>query len=244
MVEEDKETKEEKETQIKEWIYKLKCNIDKSKEYFNKTNEIIDKFNENLFIEELDEKEKNLLLNRSKSLSLIKKMNNNAIDKSLIYILQNEEDNILSEDVKINYEEIYNIEYLEKKKEQYSKRCFDFLMFYLLPIIDGIEAGISFIESSNECILIKKTLDVYKEIEALYIELLTYFGIKKVKVRKKETVNFDFMDMIDIEETNDIDLDMKIESIVESGYGYFEGEDLSQLVRVIRRPRVIVYRYI
>ena len=52
------------------------------------------------------------------------------------------------------------------------------------------------------------------------------------------------MDMIDIEETNDIDLDMKIESIVESGYGYFEGEDLSQLVRVIRRTRVIVYRYI
>ena len=117
-------------------------------------------------------------------------------------------------------------------------------MFYLLPIIDGIEAGISFIESSNECILIKKTLAVYKEIEAIYRELLIYFGIKKIKVRKKETVNFDFMDMIDIEETNDIDLDMKIESIVESGYGYFEVEDLSQLVRVIRRARVIVYKYI
>ena len=237
MVEEDKETKEEKETKIKEWIYKLKCNIDKSKEYFNKADEIIDKFNENLFIEELDEKEKNLLLNRSKSLSLIKKMNKNAIDKSLIYILQNEE-------IKLDNKEIYDIKYLEKKKEEYSKQCFDFLMFYLLPIIDGIEAGISFIESSNECILIKKTLAVYKEIEAIYRELLIYFGIKKIKVRKKETVNFDFMDMIDIEETNDIDLDMKIESIVESGYGYFEGEDLSQLVRVIRRPRVIVYRYI
>lgn len=237
MVEEDKETEEEKETQIKEWIYKLKFNIDKSKEYFNKVDEIIDKFNENLFIEELDEKEKNLLLNRSKSLSLIKKMNKNAIDKSLNYILYNEE-------IKLDNEEIYNIEYLEKKKEQYSKNCFDFLMFYLLPIIDGIEAGISFIESSNECILIKKTLDVYKEIEALYRELLTYFGIKKVKVRKKETVNFDFMDIIDMEETNDIDLDMKIESIVESGYGYFEGEDLSQLIRVIRRPRVIVYKYV
>lgn len=243
MVEEDKETKEEKEAKIKEWIYKLKSNIDKSKEYFNKVDEIIDKFNENLFVEELDEKEKKLLLNRSKSLSLIKKMNKNAIDKSLIHILQNEEGNILSKDVKINAEEIYNIEYLEKKKEEYAKRCFDFLMFYLFPIIDGIEAGINFIESSNKCIL-KKTLDVYKEIEALYIELLTYFGIKKVKVRKKEDVNLDFMDMIDIEETNDIDLDMKIESIVESGYGYFEGEDLSQLVRVIRRPRVIVYKYI
>ena len=237
MVEEDKETKEEKETKIKEWIYKLKCNIDKSKEYFNKADEIIDKFNENLFIEELDEKEKKLLLNRSKSLSLIKKMNKNAIDESLINILKNE-------DIKLNNEEIYDIKYLEKKKEEYSKNCFDFLMFYLIPIIDGIEAGISFIESSNECILIKKTLDIYKEIETLYRELLTYFGIKKVKVRKKETVNFDFMDMIDIEETNDIDLDMKIESIVESGYGYFEGEDLSQLVRVIRRPRVIVYKYI
>ena len=237
MVEEDKETKEEKETKIKEWIYKLKCNIDKSKEYFNKADEIIDKFNENLFIEELDEKEKNLLLNRSKSLSLIKKMNKNAIDKSLIYILQNEE-------IKLDNKEIYDIKYLEKKKEEYSKQCFDFLMFYLLPIIDGIEAGISFIESSNECILIKKTLAVYKEIEAIYRELLIYFGIKKIKVRKKETVNFDFMDMIDIEETNDIDLDMKIESIVESGYGYFEVEDLSQLVRVIRRARVIVYKYI
>lgn len=121
MVEEDIETREEKEAKIKEWIYKLKSNIDKSKEYFNKADEIIDKFNENLFIEELDEKEKNLFLNRSKSLSLIKKMNKNAIDKSLIYIFQNEEDNILSEDVKINDEEIYNIEYLEKKKEQYSK---------------------------------------------------------------------------------------------------------------------------
>lgn len=237
MVEEDKETKEEKEAKIKEWIYKLKFNIAKSEEYFNKVDEIIDKFNENLFGEELDEKEKKLLLNRSKSLSLIKKMNKNAIDKSLINILQNE-------DIKLNAEEIYNIKYLEKKKEEYSKSCFDFLMFYLIPIIDGIEAGISFIESSNECILIKKTLDVYKEIEAIYIELLTYFGIKKVKVRKKEAVNFDFMDMIDVEETNDIDLDMKIESIVESGYGYFEGEDLSQLVRVIRRPRVIVYKYI
>lgn len=171
-------------------------------------------------------------------------MNKNAIDKSLIYILQNEEDNILSENTKIKDEEIYNINYLEKKKEQYSKRCFDFLMFYLIPIIDGIETGISVIESSNEYVLIKKTFDVYKEIEAIYIELLTYFGIKKIKVRKKEAVNFDFMDMIDVEETNDIDLDMKIESIVESGYGYFEGEDLSQLVRVIRRPRVIVYRYI
>lgn len=234
---EDIETKEEKETKIKEWIYKLKSNIAKSEEYFNKADEIIDKFNENLFIEELDEKEKKLLLNRSKSLSLIKKMNKNAIDESLINILKNE-------DIKLNNEEIYDIKYLEKKKEEYSKNCFDFLMFYLIPIIDGIEAGISFIESSNECILIKKTLDIYKEIETLYRELLTYFGIKKVKVRKKETVNFDFMDMIDIEETNDIDLDMKIESIVESGYGYFEGEDLSQLVRVIRRPRVIVYKYI
>lgn len=234
---EDIETKEEKEAKIKEWIYKLKSNIAKSEEYFNKADEIIDKFNENLFIEELDEKEKKLLLNRSKSLSLIKKMNKNAIDESLINILKNE-------DIKLNNEEIYDIKYLEKKKEEYSKNCFDFLMFYLIPIIDGIEAGISFIESSNECILIKKTLDIYKEIETLYRELLTYFGIKKVKVRKKETVNFDFMDIIDIEETNDIDLDMKIESIVESGYGYFEGEDLSQLVRVIRRPRVIVYRYI
>ena len=237
MVEEDIETREEKEAKIKEWIYKLKSNIAKSEEYFNKVDEIIDKFNENLFIEELDEKEKKLLLNRSKSLSLIKKMNKNAIDESLINILKNE-------DIKLNNEEIYDIKYLEKKKEEYSKNCFDFLMFYLIPIIDGIEAGISFIESSNECILIKKTLDVYKEIETLYRELLTYFGIKKVKVRKKETVNFDFMDIIDIEETNDIDLDMKIESIVESGYGYFEGEDLSQLVRVIRRPRVIVYKYI
>lgn len=234
---EDIETKEEKEAKIKEWIYKLKSNIAKSEEYFNKADEIIDKFNENLFIEELDEKEKKLLLNRSKSLSLIKKMNKNAIDESLINILKNE-------DIKLNNEEIYDIKYLEKKKEEYSKNCFDFLMFYLIPIIDGIEAGISFIESSNECILIKKTLDIYKEIETLYMELLTYFGIKKVKVRKKETVNFDFMDIIDIEETNDIDLDMKIESIVESGYGYFEGEDLSQLVRVIRRPRVIVYKYI
>lgn len=234
---EDIETKEEKEAKIKEWIYKLKSNIAKSEEYFNKVDEIIDKFNENLFIEELDEKEKKLLLNRSKSLSLIKKMNKNAIDESLINILKNE-------DIKLNNEEIYDIKYLEKKKEEYSKNCFDFLMFYLIPIIDGIEAGISFIESSNECILIKKTLDIYKEIETLYMELLTYFGIKKVKVRKKETVNFDFMDIIDIEETNDIDLDMKIESIVESGYGYFEGEDLSQLVRVIRRLRVIVYKYI
>ena len=164
-------------------------------------------------------------------------MNNNAIDKSLINILQNE-------DIKLNSEEIYDIKSLEKKKEEYSKQCFDFLMFYLIPIIDGIEAGISFIESSNEYILIKKTLDVYKEIEALYRELLTYFGIKKIKVRKKEDVNLDFMDMIDMEETNDIDLDMKIESILESGYGYFKGEDLSQLVRVIRRPCVIVYRYI
>ena len=237
MVEEDIETREEKEAKIKEWIYKLKSNIAKSEEYFNKVDEIIDKFNENLFIEELDEKEKKLLLNRSKSLSLIKKMNKNAIDESLINILKNE-------DIKLNNEEIYDIKYLEKKKEEYSKNCFDFLMFYLIPIIDGIEAGISFIESSNECILIKKTLDIYIEIETLYMELLTYFGIKKVKVRKKETVNFDFMDIIDIEETNDIDLDMKIESIVESGYGYFEGEDLSQLVRVIRRPRVIVYKYI
>lgn len=234
---EDIETKEEKEAKIKEWIYKLKSNIAKSEEYFNKADEIIDKFNENLFIEELDEKEKKLLLNRNKSLSLIKKMNKNAIDESLINILKNE-------DIKLNNEEIYDIKYLEKKKEEYSKNCFDFLMFYLIPIIDGIEAGISFIESSNECILIKKTLDIYIEIETLYMELLTYFGIKKVKVRKKETVNFDFMDIIDIEETNDIDLDMKIESIVESGYGYFEGEDLSQLVRVIRRPRVIVYKYI
>ena len=234
---EDIETKEEKEAKIKEWIYKLKSNIAKSEEYFNKVDEIIDKFNENLFIEELDEKEKKLLLNRSKSLSLIKKINKNSIDESLINILKNE-------DIKLNNEEIYDIKYLEKKKEEYSKNCFDFLMFYLIPIIDGIEAGISFIESSNECILIKKTLDIYKEIETLYMELLTYFGIKKVKVRKKETVNFDFMDIIDIEETNDIDLDMKIESIVESGYGYFEGEDLSQLVRVIRRLRVIVYKYI
>ena len=234
---EDIETKEEKEAKIKEWIYKLKSNIAKSEEYFNKADEIIDKFNENLFIEELDEKEKKLLLNRSKSLSLIKKMNKNAIDESLINILKNE-------DIKLNNEEIYDIKYLEKKKEEYSKNCFDFLMFYLIPIIDGIEAGISFIESSNECILIKKTLAVYKEIEAIYRELLIYFGIKKIKVRKKETVNFDFMDMIDIEETNDIDLDMKIESIVESGYGYFEVEDLSQLVRVIRRARVIVYKYI
>ena len=214
---EDIETKEEKEAKIKEWIYKLKSNIAKS--------------------EELEEKKKKILLNRSKSLSLIKKMNKNAIDESLINILKNE-------DIKLNNEEIYDIKYLEKKKEEYSKQCFDFLMFYLLPIIDGIEAGISFIESSNECILIKKTLAVYKEIEAIYRELLIYFGIKKIKVRKKETVNFDFMDMIDIEETNDIDLDMKIESIVESGYGYFEVEDLSQLVRVIRRARVIVYKYI
>ena len=234
---EDIETKEEKEAKIKEWIYKLKSNIAKSEEYFNKADEIIDKFNENLFIEELDEKEKKLLLNRNKSLSLIKKMNKNAIDESLINILKNE-------DIKLNKKEIYDIKYIKKKKEEYSKNCFDFLMFYLIPIIDGIEAGISFIESSNECILIKKTLDIYIEIETLYMELLTYFGIKKVKVRKKETVNFDFMDIIDIEETNDIDLDMKIESIVESGYGYFEGEDLSQLVRVIRRPRVIVYKYI
>ena len=237
MVEEDKETREEKEAKIKEWIYKLESNIARSKGYFNKIDKIIDKFNENLFLEELDEKEKKLLLNRSESLSLIKKMNKNAIDKSLINILQNE-------DIKLNSEEIYDIKSLEKKKEEYSKQCFDFLMFYLIPIIDGIEVGISFIESSNEYILIKKTLDVYKEIEALYRELLTYFGIKKIKVRKKEDVNLDFMDMIDMEETNDIDLDMKIESILESGYGYFKGEDLSQLVRVIRRPCVIVYRYI
>ena len=116
---EDIETKEEKEAKIKEWIYKLKSNIAKSEEYFNKVDEIIDKFNENLFVEELDEKEKKLLLNRSKSLSLIKKMNKNAIDKSLINILQNE-------DIKLNVEEIYNIKYLEKKKEEYSKKCFDF----------------------------------------------------------------------------------------------------------------------
>lgn len=67
MLEEDIDIKEEKEAKIKEWIYKLKFNIAKSEEYFNKADEIIDKFNENLFIEELNEKEKKLLLKEVKA---------------------------------------------------------------------------------------------------------------------------------------------------------------------------------
>lgn len=88
-------------------------------------------------------------------------------------------------------------------------------------MIDLIEAEIEFIEISNKYIYVKSILEVYKKLERVYLDLLTDFKIKKIEIRKNDFVDFTSMDILEIEETDDFNLDMKIESVVENGYAFF-----------------------
>lgn len=130
--------------------------------------------------------------------------------------------NISEEEIeKINEEFTNKINYLEKKKKEYSKKSFDFIVLQFLPMIDLIEAEIEFIEISNKYIYVKSILEVYKKLERVYLDLLTDFKIKKIEIRKNDFVDFTSMDILEIEETDDFNLDMKIESVVENGYAFF-----------------------
>lgn len=247
-----------KEKEIKVFIDGFKLKLKKSREYFTLADRIIDEFNKNLFYKEkLNEKERRFLLNKSKNLNVIKSMNKDALNIGLNERILDEKLEFLSETmtldlqntskeeiVKINEEFTNKIKYLEKKKKEYSKKGFDFIILQFLPIIDLIEAEIDFIEISNKYIYVKSILTVYKKLERVYLELLTDFKMKKIEIEKNDFVDFTSMNILDIEETDDINLDMKIESVVENGYAFFEGEDLSKLSMVLRRPCVIIYKYI
>lgn len=247
-----------KEREIKVFIDGFKLKLKKSREYFILADRIIDEFNKNLFFKEkLDEKERKFLLNKSKNLNVIKSMNKDALNVSLNESILDEKleflgetitldlQNISEEEIeKINEEFTNKIKYLEKKKKEYSKKSFDFIVLQFLPMIDLIEAEIEFIEISNKHMYVKSILEVYKKLERVYLDLLTDFKIKKIEIKKNEFVDFTSMDILEIEETDDFNLDMKIESVVENGYAFFEGEDLSKLSMVLRRPCVIIYKYI
>lgn len=249
---------EENLLEYKKWVRNGEKLISNSEKAFDKINLVVKKFNEKISVKlaQLNDDDKKLIENRIKGINMINKMSkntiNNGTNKLLDAINQNFDSiSIISDiDKKTEYEirsvlnENYNnITHIESQKSSLTDIYFNFIEGNLLPILDGVESGISFVKNSNKEIIQNEILPVYVELEMCFGDLLSSTNVKKIELEPKAKIDFSYVEVLDIEDTEDINLDETIESVIRSGYEYLKDIYGVGHNHIIRQAQIVAYKY-
>lgn len=241
----------------KDWILKGKELVLKSMKTFDNINSIVQKFNEEILkrLEVLDDEDKKLIENRVKGINMINKMSKNAINNGLRRLsdkkevdfsninIINEFDNKNEEEMRLILNQNYsNISHVESEKLNSISKYFNFIEGSLLPIIDGIESGISFVNSSTNQVIANEILPTYMELKKCFEELLVSININKIKIEIKSKIDFSYIQVLDIQETEEGNLDETIESVVRNGYEYLEDIYGIGHNHIIRQAEIVAYK--
>lgn len=256
-IEEDEVTYERNLVTYKDWFVKGKELVLKSKKTFDNINFIVEKFNEEIpkKIEELNAEDKRLIENRVKGINMINKMSKNSINNGLTRLSDKEEadfsnikivkefDNKNEDELRLILNQNYsNISHVESEKLNLINKYFNFIEGSLLPIIDGVESGISFVKISNNEIIENEILPIYMELKKSFDELLSSININKIELELKTKIDFAYTEVLDIQETEDNNLDETIESVVRNGYEY--SKDIYGIGHnhIIRQAQIVAYK--
>lgn len=242
----------------KQWALDGKELVLNSKKTFNKIELLVEKFNKEISIklEELNDEDKKLVENRIKGINMINKMSKNAINNrtnklleminqdfnnmSIISDINNKDEDEVRSILNENYS---NIAYIESKKSNLIDTYFSFIEGNLFPILDGVESGISFVKNSTKEIIQNKILPVYIELKKYFDELLVSINVKKMEVELKTKIDFSCIEVLDIEDTEDENLDETIESVIRSGYEYLKDVYRVGHNHVLRQAQIVAYKY-
>ena len=209
----------------------------------------------NHVLDELEESDRKKIENRIKGINMINKMGLNVMSNSLSRISQVEtmhfeNDKIISnisgkceDEIRNIMNENYNtITNVASEKSKLINKYFTFIENSILPIIDGIDSGISFVENSPNEIIKRDILPQYIKLRNIFDSFLEECGISKVNVKVNGTIDFSFVEVLDVEETNDITLDEKIESVIRNGYEYKEDIYGIGHNHVLRQAQIVAYK--
>ena len=222
-----------------------------------KVSEIVDELNENinLQIDTLTEEQKSNIDNRAKGINIIAKMFNNTVEKHLDKLKVNRvekeqlnelgKEDISSEEViseKLN--ENYNlISQMRSKKDSFIKDYFNFISSYILPINDGILSGIQYIDLIKDDKINNLILPAYLKLKEEVEMLLGLLGIKELDIKPCDALDYNKIEVFDIEQTDNKELDETIHEVIRTGYSYKEDLYNTGENYVVRTAQVTVYKY-
>ena len=222
-----------------------------------KVSEIVDELNENinLQIDTLTEEQKSNIDNRAKGINIIAKMFNNTVEKHLDKLKVNRvekeqlnelgKDDICSEEAiseKLN--ENYNlISQMRSKKDSFIKDYFNFISSYILPINDGILSGIQYIDLIKDDKINNLILPAYLKLKEEVEMLLGLLGIKELDIKPCDALDYNKIEVFDIEQTDNKELDETIHEVIRTGYSYKEDLYNTGENYVVRTAQVTVYKY-
>lgn len=241
------------------WSSKVKELILRTQSTVNYIEKIIDSFNNNIINTQaaLEEQEKKLVENRIKGINMIGKMSRNLKLNGLnklgnVKLIEYNNISAINTMIEgksdIEFQSIMNenynkITHIKSKKSTLINMYFTFIEKDILPILDGIESGIEFVTNSSNDIIIKEILPVYLEMRIRFQALFKEIGVQKVGMNTDDKVDFNYVEVIDVEETLDQAKDERIENIIRDGYLYLEDIYGSGFNYVIRQVQVVAYKY-
>lgn len=219
---------------------------------------IIEKFNSNIEykMDMLEEKDKELLKNRIKGINMINKMCQNMLNMGLnkirniqeksypkLYTIEDLE-NIQEEQVINIFNSNYNIiTSIRNEKDSVVRSYFKFINSQLLPILDGVDSGIQYLNTNNVTVLKNIIWDIYEDMDKVLKNLLGNIKIREIRTDKNESINFNLHQAIDIEYTQSQEMDETVAEVIRKGYEYLEDIYNTGINYVIRQVQVIAYKF-
>ncbi|BAH07110.1 hypothetical protein [Clostridium kluyveri] len=219
---------------------------------------IIEEFNASIEhkIDMLEEKDKELLTNRIKGINMINKMCRNMLNMGLNKMKNIQEksydklffiedfQNLTEEQITNIFNSNYNIiTSIRNEKDSIVRSYFKFINSQLLPIIDGVDSGIQYLNTNNITALKYIISDIYENMDKVLKELLENIKIREIKTNKSETINFNLHQAIDIEYTRIQEMDETVAEVIRKGYEYLEDIYSTGINYIVRQVQVIAYKF-
>jgi len=244
--------------EYKTWIVKNKELIIYLEKNCMDISHIIEKFNVSIEnkIDSLEDGDKELLKNRLKGINMINKMCKNMLNVGLNKIKNIEEksydklcfiedfQNLTEEQITNIFNSNYNIiTSIRNEKDSIVRAYFKFINSQLLPIIDGVDSGIQYLNTNNVTALKYIISDIYGEMDKVLKELLENIKIREIKTSKAQNINFNLHQAIDIEHTEKEEMDETVAEVIRKGYEYLEDIYNTGSNYIIRQVQVIAYKF-
>ncbi|MFL0198361.1 hypothetical protein ACJDU8_22755 [Clostridium sp. WILCCON 0269] len=244
--------------EYKTWIVKNKELIIYLEKNCMDISSIIEEFNVSIEhkIDILEGEDKELLKNRLKGINMINKMCKNMLNMGLNKVKNIEEKTydklcIIEDFQKLTKEQItnvFNLNYniitsIRNEKDSIVRAYFKFINSQLLPIIDGVDSGIQYLNTNNVTALKYIISDIYGDMDKVLKELLENIKIREIKTSKAENINFNLHQAIDIEHTQKEELDETVAEVIRKGYEYLEDIYNTGSNYIIRQVQVIAYKF-
>lgn len=219
---------------------------------------IIEKFNVDIEhkIDILEEKDKQLLENRIKGINMINKMCKNMLNTGLnkikniqekrydkLHLIDNFESLTQKEIIDIfnsNYNIITNI---RNEKDSIVRAYFKFINSQLLPIIDGVDSGIQYLNANNVTTLKYIISDIYSDMDKVLKELLQNIRVREIKTSRNQNIDFNLHQAIDIDYTRIEEMDETVAEVIRKGYEYLEDIYNTGINYIVRQVQVIAYKF-